>query len=100
MISITSAIIGRKVFEEESIPIFKLIRFLANFRWNHEICSAGFENIFFKIFRDLIDKVISRKNSIEYDPFTHKFVSIKEDQKGCLYQMDTLSNITREPFNL
>ena len=78
-ISITSAIIGRKVFEEESIPIFKLIRFLANFRWNHEIFSAGFENIFFKIFRDLIDKVISRKNSIEYDPFTHKFVSIKEE---------------------
>jgi len=78
-ISITSAIIGRKVFEEESIPIFKLIRFIANFRWNHEVFSAGFENIFFKTFRDLIDKVISRKNSIEYDPFTHKFVSIKED---------------------
>ena len=78
-ISITSAIIGRKVFEEESIPIFKLIRFIANFRWNHEVFSAGFENIFFKTFRDLIDKVISRKNSVEYDPFTHEFVSIKEE---------------------
>ncbi len=79
MISITSAIIGRKVFEQESIPIFKLIKFIANFRWNYEIFEAGFENIFFKIFRDLIDKVISRKNTIEYDPFIHKFVSIKED---------------------
>ena len=79
MISITSAIIGRKVFEQDSVPIFKLIRFLANFRWNHEIFSAGFENIFFKIFRDLIDNVISRRNSVEYDPFTHEFVSLKED---------------------
>ena len=79
MISITSAIIGRKVFEQENVPIFKLIRFLANFRWNHEVFTAGFENIFFKIFRDLIDKVISRRNSVEYDPFIHEFVSIKED---------------------
>ncbi len=79
MISITSAIIGRKVFEQESIPIFKLLRFIAKFRWNYEVFSVGFENIFFKIFRDLIDKVISRKNSVEYDPFTHKFISVKED---------------------
>ena len=79
MISIVSAIIGRKVFEQESIPIFKLLRFIAKFRWNYEFFGVGFENIFFKIFRDLIDKVISRKNSVEYDPFTHKFVSIKED---------------------
>jgi len=79
MISITSAIIGRKVFEQESIPIFKLLRFIAKFRWNYEVFGAGFENIFFKIFRDLIDKVISRKNSVEYDPFTHKFISVKED---------------------
>jgi radical SAM superfamily enzyme YgiQ (UPF0313 family) len=78
-ISITSAIIGRKVFEEESIPIFKLIRFIANFRWNYEFFNVGFENFFFKIFRNLIDKVISRKNSIEYDPFSQKFVSIKEE---------------------
>jgi len=79
MISITSAIIGRKVFEQQNIPIFKLIRLIADFRWNNEFFNAGFENIFFKIFRNLIDKVISRKNSIEYDPFTQKFVSIKED---------------------
>jgi len=79
MISITSAIIGRKVFEQESIPIFKLIRFLADFRWNHEFFSFGFENFYFKIFRDLINKVMNRRNSVEYDPFIHEFVSIKED---------------------
>jgi anaerobic magnesium-protoporphyrin IX monomethyl ester cyclase len=79
MISITSAIIGRKVFEQESIPIFKLIRFLADFRWNHEFFSFGFENFYFKIFRDLIDRVMSRRNSVEYDTFTHEFVSVKEN---------------------
>jgi anaerobic magnesium-protoporphyrin IX monomethyl ester cyclase len=77
MISITSAIIGRKVFEQETIPIFKLIRFLADFRWNHEFFSFGFENFYFKIFRNLIDNVMSRRNSVEYDPFTHEFVSVK-----------------------
>ena len=77
-ISITSAIIGRKVFEQESIPIFKLIRGMADFRWNHEFFNVGFENFFFKIFRDLIDKVMSRRNSVEYDPFTHEFVSIND----------------------
>jgi len=79
MISITSAIIGRKVFEQQNIPVFKLIRTIADFRWNHEFYSVGFENFFFKIFRDLIDKIISRRNSVEYDPFTHGFVSIIED---------------------
>ena len=79
MISITSAIIGRKVFEQEAVPIFKLIRRLADFRWKHEAFSAGFENMFFKLFRDLIDKVISRRNSVEYDPFTHEFISLKKD---------------------
>ena len=79
MISITSAIIGRKVFEQETIPIFKLIRFLADFRWNHEFFSFGFENFYFKIFRNLIDTVMSRRNSVEYDPFTHEFVSVKEN---------------------
>ena len=77
MISITSAIIGSKVFEQETIPIFKLIRFLADFRWNHEFFSFGFENFYFKIFRNLIDNVMSRRNSVEYDPFTHEFVSVK-----------------------
>ena len=79
MISITSAIIGRSIFEQENIPIFKLLRFMADLRWKYEFFSAGFENFFFKIFRDLIDKVISRRNSVEYDPFTHEFVLIKED---------------------
>ena len=80
-ISITSAIVGRKVFEQESIPIFKLIRILADFRWNHEFFGFGFENFYFKIFRDLIDKVMSRRNSFEYDPFAHEFVAINEKQK-------------------
>jgi len=79
MISITSAIIGRKVFEQETIPIFKLIRFLADFRWNHEFFSFGFENFYFKIFRNLFDTVMSRRNSVEYDPFTHEFVLVKEN---------------------
>ncbi|MFX1448751.1 MAG: B12-binding domain-containing radical SAM protein [Promethearchaeota archaeon] len=79
MISITSAIIGRRVFEQESIPIFKLIRSMADFRWNHEFFSFGFENFFFKTFRDLIDKAINRRNAVEYDPFTHEFVSIKQN---------------------
>jgi radical SAM superfamily enzyme YgiQ (UPF0313 family) len=78
-ISIMSAIIGRKVFEQESIPIFKLIRKLADFRWNHEFFGFGIENFYFKIFRDLLDKVISKRNSVEYDPFTHEFVSINEN---------------------
>ena len=80
-ISIMSAIIGRKVFEQEGIPIFKLIRILADFRWNHEFFGFGFENFYFKIFRDLIDKVMSRRNSFEYDPFAHEFVAIKKKQK-------------------
>jgi radical SAM superfamily enzyme YgiQ (UPF0313 family) len=79
MISMTSAIIGRKVFEQESIPIFKLLRGLADFRWKYEAFGGGIENFFFKIFRELIDKVVSGRNSVEYDPFTHEFVSLKED---------------------
>ncbi len=79
MISMTSAIIGRKVFEQENIPIFKLLRGMAEFRWRYEAFGMGIENFFFKIFRELIDKVISGRNSAEYDPFTHEFVSLKED---------------------
>ena len=79
MISITSAIVGRKVFEQLQAPIFKFIKFPANFRWKNEIFNAGFENILFKIFRNIIEKVISKKKSIEYDPFSRKIISIKEE---------------------
>ncbi|MFX1275403.1 MAG: hypothetical protein ACFFAT_10215, partial [Promethearchaeota archaeon] len=80
MISITSAIIGKKVFEQNNVPIFKLIRSPANFRWKNEVFSAGFENIIFKIFRNIIEKVISKRDSIGYDPFSRELISIKEDR--------------------
>lgn len=76
MISITSAIVGKKVFEQEIIPIFKFIRIPATFRWKKEFFGAGIENVLFKIFRKLIEKRISKKESIEYDPFSQKFVRI------------------------
>jgi anaerobic magnesium-protoporphyrin IX monomethyl ester cyclase len=79
MISITSAIVGRKVFEQNAAPILKLIRFPANLRWKNEVFSGGFENLFYKIFRNIIEKIISTKSSIEYDPFSRKIVSIKEE---------------------
>ncbi len=78
MISITSAIIGRKVFEQDHMPIFKLIRIPAKFRWKNEFFGFGFENILFKILRNRIEKVIGKENSIEYDPFSRKIVSIRE----------------------
>jgi anaerobic magnesium-protoporphyrin IX monomethyl ester cyclase len=78
MISITSAIIGKKVFEQHNSPIFKLIRSIANFRWEKEIFIAGFENLFFKIFRNMIEKIISKRDSLEYDPFLRKIISVKE----------------------
>ncbi len=81
MISITSAIIGRKVFESNKVPIFKLIRHPANFRWKNEVFSAGFENKFFKIFRKVIEKVISKKDSLGYDPFTREIISTQEKKK-------------------
>jgi radical SAM superfamily enzyme YgiQ (UPF0313 family) len=80
-ISLTSAIIGKSVFQQNSIAIFKLLRFLADFRWNHQFFGFGFENFYFKLFRELIDKIMSRRNSMEYDPFTHEFVSVKDNQK-------------------
>jgi len=78
MISITSAVVGRKVFESDNVPIFKLIRHPANFRWKNEVFSAGFENKFFKTFRKVIEKVISKKDSLGYDPFSREIISIKE----------------------
>ena len=97
MISMTSAIIGRKVFEQENIPIFKLLRGMAEFRWRYEAFGMGIENFFFKIFRELIDKVISGRNSAEYDPFTHEFVSLKEDQDFIQNLLNFISDITSFP---
>jgi radical SAM superfamily enzyme YgiQ (UPF0313 family) len=73
-ISITSAIVGRKVFEQQNAPVFKLIKSPAKFRWNKEIFGAGIENILFKVFRSIIDKVISRKGPLEYDLFSQEIV--------------------------
>ncbi|MFX1478746.1 MAG: hypothetical protein ACFFCI_11510, partial [Promethearchaeota archaeon] len=78
MISVTSAVVGKKVFQQEQIPFLKLIRSPATFRWKNEFFRFGFESFFFKIFRDLIFKRISRKNTMKYDSFSHKFISKRE----------------------
>jgi anaerobic magnesium-protoporphyrin IX monomethyl ester cyclase len=75
MISITSAIVGKKVFEQDQIPFLKLIRFPASFRWRYNFFKFGFENLFYKLFRDNIVKRISKKNTMKYDSFSHKFIS-------------------------
>lgn len=77
-ISITSAIMGRKVFDQSGVPIFKLIRFPAHFRWKNEFFSAAFENILFKIFRNIIENLINKADSIEYDPFLRRIILVKE----------------------
>ncbi|MFW9823438.1 MAG: B12-binding domain-containing radical SAM protein [Candidatus Thorarchaeota archaeon] len=73
-ISITSAIVGRKIFEQQNAPVFKLIRAPADFRWKKEIFGVGIENALFKVFRSLIDKVISRKGPLEYDIFSQEII--------------------------
>jgi len=73
MIAITSAIVGKNIFKENNIPPLKMLRFFADFRWDKEIFSFGIENLFFKLFKDLIEKIISDKES-SYDPFSHKIV--------------------------
>ena len=78
MISITSAIVGRKIFEQQQVPVFKLIRFPANFRWEKGVFNAGLENLIFKVSRNLIEKMISKKKNVEYDPFTRKIVLIND----------------------
>ncbi len=79
MISITSAIVGKKVFEQNNIPILKLIRAIAEFRWKNEIFIVGFENFYFKIFRNIVEKRIVKKDTLEYDPFSHKIVLKREE---------------------
>ncbi len=75
MISLTSAIMGKKIFEQNTIPILNLVRIPASFRWKHEIFNAGFENLFFKIFRKIFEQIVgSTQHSIDYDQFSHEFV--------------------------
>jgi len=74
MISITSAVVGRKIFEQDQIPVFKFIRAPANFRWKYEFFHFGFENFFFKIFRPIIEKFIDKGERIEYDTFSREFI--------------------------
>jgi anaerobic magnesium-protoporphyrin IX monomethyl ester cyclase len=78
MISITSAIVGKKIFEQNAIPTLRLIKLPASFRWNHEVFAVGIENLTFKVFRKLFEKVISTQRSIEYDQFSHKFIMNKK----------------------
>ena len=75
MISVTSAVVGKKVFEQDQIPILKLIKTPATFRWKHEFFRFGFESFFFNFFRDLIFKRISKRDTMKYDSFSHKFIS-------------------------
>jgi anaerobic magnesium-protoporphyrin IX monomethyl ester cyclase len=74
MISLTSAIMGKKIFEQNTIPILNLIRIPASFRWKHEVFTMGIENLVFKIFRPLFEKIINQQRSIDYDQFSHDFV--------------------------
>jgi radical SAM superfamily enzyme YgiQ (UPF0313 family) len=74
MISITSAIVGKSIFKENNIPPLKILRFFADFRWEKEMFSFGIENLFFKLFKDVIEQFISNKDS-SYDPFSHKIIS-------------------------
>jgi anaerobic magnesium-protoporphyrin IX monomethyl ester cyclase len=78
LISITSAIVGKKIFKQDMIPILKLIRVPANFRWNHEIFTFGIENILFKVFRKLFEKMINNIGSFSYDQFSHELIINKE----------------------
>jgi radical SAM superfamily enzyme YgiQ (UPF0313 family) len=77
-ISITSAIVGKKVFEQKAIPALKLIRKFAEFRWKKEIFIIGLESFFFSIFRTQIDKQIAKNNEFEYDPFLRQLVKNKK----------------------
>ncbi len=79
MIAITSAVVGRKVFEQLNFPPIKILKFIANLRWNREMFGFGFENKFFKLFRNLIENRMNKERTVKYDPFLHKFISIEEN---------------------
>ncbi|MHA1299329.1 MAG: B12-binding domain-containing radical SAM protein [Candidatus Helarchaeota archaeon] len=78
MISITSAIVGRQVFEQLNFPPIKILKYIANSRWKKEFFGFGVENIFFKIFRDKIEKSMDKETKLKYDPFLRKMVSVKK----------------------
>jgi len=78
MISITSAVVGRQVFEQLNFPPIKLLKFIADSRWNKEFFGFGIENLFFKIFRGKIENKMNKENKIKYDPFLRKMVSIED----------------------
>lgn len=79
MISITSILVGRKVFDQINFPPIKLIKFFADLRWKNQVFGFGMENIFFKLFRNIIENAMSKKSSNKYDPFLNKIVSIKKN---------------------
>lgn len=72
MISIISAIIGRRVFEQQDIPILGLLQYTANLRWKYETFGGGVEAIFWKVFRNLIEKFINKSEG--YDPFSDEVI--------------------------
>jgi radical SAM superfamily enzyme YgiQ (UPF0313 family) len=73
MISIISAIIGRRVFEEQQqeIPILNLLLFTAKLRWKYEVFGGGIEAIFWKKFRNLFETFVNKRDG-GYDPFSDK----------------------------
>ncbi|TFF84824.1 MAG: B12-binding domain-containing radical SAM protein [Promethearchaeota archaeon] len=74
MISLVSAIVGRKVFEISDIPFLKILKFYADFRWEYEFFDVGIENFLFKISRGIINKFMNRKSSKGYDQFSQKII--------------------------
>lgn len=71
MISIISAIIGRRVFEEQQqeIPILNLLLFTAKLRWKYEVFGGGIEAIIWKNFRNLFETFVNKRDT-GYDPFS------------------------------
>ena len=79
MIAITSAVVGRKVFEQLNFPPIKILKFIANTRWKRGFFGFGIENLFFKLFKNLIENRMDKERSIKYDPFLHRLVSVEEN---------------------
>ncbi|MFX1449451.1 MAG: B12-binding domain-containing radical SAM protein [Promethearchaeota archaeon] len=79
MISITSAVVGRKVFKQLNFPPIKLLLFLANSRWKRENFGFGIENIFFKLFRNFIERNMNKQSAVKYDSFSNRLISVKKN---------------------
>ncbi len=79
MITLISSIVGKKIFTQKKIPIFKLIRSPAYLRWKKEIFRAGYENVFFKLSQKFFEKIISKHDSNHYDPFSRKIISTRNN---------------------